>query len=212
MNKGDFIWGSFLLVIIVGLVLPKTQVLFLDTTLTYPYIMGFLKFAVLASMGEVLAIRVHTGIYKKPVGFIYKAIIWGFIGILIVLVFNIFTVGVSDLLNKGLLPFQDSKLSFAFFTSLLMNLCFAPTMMAFHRLTDTLIEAKTTGKYTKLSLTLEKIDWKGFIEFVLFKTIPFFWIPAHTITFLLPTEYRVLMAAFLSIALGTILALAKKLK
>ena len=212
MSKGDFIWGSFLLVMIVGLVLPKTQVLFLHATFTYPYIMGFFKFAVLASMGEVLAIRVHTGIYKKPVGFIYKAIIWGFIGVLIVIVFNIFTVGVLDLLHKGLLMFQDSKLSFAFFTSLLMNLCFAPTMMAFHRLTDTVIEAKTMGEYTKLSLILAKIDWKGFIEFVLFKTIPLFWIPAHTITFLLPTEYRVLMAAFLSIALGTILALAKKLK
>jgi hypothetical protein len=42
------------------------------------------------------------------------------------------------------------------------------------------------------------------------KTIPIFWIPAHTITFLLPSEYRVLSAAFLSIALGTILAFAKK--
>ena len=52
----------------------------------------------------------------------------------------------------------------------------------------------------------------GFVSFVLMKTIPIFWIPAHTITFLLPSEYRVLSAAFLSIALGAILAFAKKKK
>ena len=43
-----------------------------------------------------------------------------------------------------------------------------------------------------------------------FKTIPCFWIPAHTITFLLPENYRILSAGFLSIALGLILTLAKK--
>jgi hypothetical protein len=39
------------------------------------------------------------------------------------------------------------------------------------------------------------------------KTIPFFWYPAHTITFLLPSEQRVLFAALLGIALGVLLAL-----
>jgi len=63
-----------------------------------------------------------------------------------------------------------------------------------------------------LSDVVKRIDWDGFISFVLVKTIPIFWIPAHTITFLLPSEYRVLWAAFLSIALGAILAFAKKKK
>ncbi|HWJ02684.1 MAG TPA: hypothetical protein VNU93_03325, partial [Verrucomicrobiae bacterium] len=62
----------------------------------------------------------------------------------------------------------------------------------------------------KLADVVNHIDWHGFISFVVLKTIPFFWIPAHTITFMLPTEYRVLTAAFLSIALGGILAFAKK--
>jgi len=39
-------------------------------------------------------------------------------------------------------------------------------------------------------------------------TIPFFWIPAHTITFLLPGEYRILFAAVLGIVLGVFLAVA----
>jgi hypothetical protein len=55
-----------------------------------------------------------------------------------------------------------------------------------------------------------RIDWNGFVSFVVVKTIPFFWIPAHTITFLLPPEFRIIAAAFLSIALGIILSFAKK--
>jgi hypothetical protein len=47
-----------------------------------------------------------------------------------------------------------------------------------------------------------RIDWHGFVSFVVLRTIPLFWIPAHTMTFLLPPEFRVLMAAVLSIALG----------
>lgn len=57
---------------------------------------------------------------------------------------------------------------------------------------------------------LDRIDWKGFVTFVVCKTIPVFWIPAHTVTFMLAPEYRVMMAAMLSIALGGILAFAKK--
>jgi hypothetical protein len=46
--------------------------------------------------------------------------------------------------------------------------------------------------------------------FVFKKTIPFFWIPAHTITFLLPPQYRVLYAALLSVVLGILLGVAGK--
>ena len=35
-----------------------------------------------------------------------------------------------------------------------------------------------------------------------------FWIPCHTITFVLPTELRVLFAAALGVVLGSILAIA----
>ena len=210
MRKGDIIWGGLLFLIIGLLLVSKTKVLFLEATTAHPYIMGFLKFAILASMGELLAIRIASGVYSKPKGFLYKALVWGFIGVVIVMIFRIFSVGVNGLLDTGLLPFKDSNLSFAFFTSFLMNITFAPTMMAFHRITDTFIDVKLMDKNNKISHVLERIDWKGFIEFVLFKTIPFFWIPMHTLTFLLPSEYRVLMAAFLSIALGAILAFAKR--
>ena len=60
----------------------------------------------------------------------------------------------------------------------------------------------------RIRLAVERVDWNRFMAFVVGKTIPFFWIPAHTVTFLLPPEYRVFVAALLSIALGLILALA----
>ena len=44
--------------------------------------------------------------------------------------------------------------------------------------------------------------------FVFKKTLPFFWVPCHTITFVLPTELRVLFAAALGVVLGSILAIA----
>ena len=45
---------------------------------------------------------------------------------------------------------------------------------------------------------------------MLLRTIPLFWIPAHTVSFLLPPDYQVLYAALLGVALGLILALAGK--
>jgi hypothetical protein len=43
---------------------------------------------------------------------------------------------------------------------------------------------------------------------VLKKSIPLFWIPAQTVNFLLPEEFRILVAAIYSTVLGVILALA----
>jgi hypothetical protein len=92
-----------------------------------------------------------------------------------------------------------------------MNLSFAPSMMGLHRITDTYADLRFIEKQKNLKLkqVVGKVDWNNFISFVVFITIPGFWIPAHTVTFLLPPEYRVLMAAFLSIALGGILSFAK---
>jgi hypothetical protein len=58
--------------------------------------------------------------------------------------------------------------------------------------------------------TWRKIDWKNIFGFV-FPSLFWFWLPMHTITFSLPEDYRVLMAAALGIALGIILSIAKNL-
>jgi len=211
MKKGDLIWGLAFVLICAFLLNPSTQKSFIAITSAHPYIMGFVKFAILATMGELLAIRIVTADWNKPVGVISRAVIWGFLGMVIVLIFKVFAGGVISAQKSGALPFAGSAFAFAFFTSSIMNLVFAPTMMAFHRVTDTIIDLKAeTGSNPDMKDVTDRIDWYGFVSFVVMKTIPFFWIPAHTITFLLPSEFRVLVAAFLSIALGAILAFAKK--
>ena len=56
--------------------------------------------------------------------------------------------------------------------------------------------------------TLAGLDWHRQWNFVFKKTIPLFWYPAHTVTFLLPGDARVLFAALLGVILGILLAVA----
>jgi len=214
LRKGDFFWLAGLAAFIAILVVPASREIFVKLTTEHAYLGGFAKFFILATMGELLAIRIVTGDWNIPKGLPYRAFVWGLLGMAIVLIFNVFATGITGALANGFLPGGNSKFAFAFFVSFIMNLSFAPTMMAFHRITDTFIDLRYENKKRKVTLSdvVKRIDWDDFVSFVLMKTIPIFWIPAHTITFLLPPEYRVLWAAFLSIALGAILAFAKKKK
>jgi ABC-type phosphate/phosphonate transport system permease subunit len=54
-----------------------------------------------------------------------------------------------------------------------------------------------------------KVNWDMQWNFVIKKTIPLFWFPVHTITFILPPTFQVLFAALLGVALGLILAIKK---
>jgi len=214
MKKGTIQTILWILIIVACgaiLVIPASREVFLATTKAHPYLMGFVKFAILATMGELLAIRIVSGSWSAPKGLQWRSLIWGLIGMLVTLIFQIFSGGISFAMAGGYLPGGDNMLLFAFFVGSIMNLTFAPTFMAAHRFTDTWLDLHYEGKKNIRVLDVTKrIDWNSFVSFVVMKTIPFFWIPAHTITFLLAPEYRVVAAAFLSIALGVILSFAKK--
>ncbi|MCF8000671.1 MAG: hypothetical protein K9K76_02315 [Halanaerobiales bacterium] len=212
MRKGDITWLLLLFSIILFLAIPNTRELFKMATSSYPYLMGFIKFAILATMGEFLTLRIVDKKWEVPVGVYYRIIIWGILGVVIVLVFDLFNSGVERLLIKDMLPGSSTGFALAFFTSFLMNMIFAPTMMAFHSITDTYIDLKFEENKQEVNLkkVVEEVSWSHFVSFVVLKTIPLFWIPAHTIVFLLPEEYRIITAAFLSMALGAILAFASK--
>ena len=187
-------------------------------------IMAFLKFGILATYGEVLGLRIKTGKYNAPnFGIFPRAIVWGVFGIWIAAMMGIFKAGVPAFLDKmGLCGLQEAfssqafsgyKLLGAFGISVIMNATFAPVFMTLHKITDTHIGMNagslksliTPIKFTKI---ITSLNWEVQWNFVLKKTIPFFWIPAHTITFILPSEYQVLFAALLGIALGLILSIA----
>jgi len=184
-------------------------------------VMSFIKFAVLSTLGEVIALRIGTGnYYETGYGILPRMIVWGILGLGINLAFTIFAAGAPAFLayigftdapqamNEG---FSGFKLFVAFTISATMNLIFAPVMMTFHEITDIHITdtgGTVKGLFTRIPFVaiLNKTDWDVMWNFVLKRMIPYFWIPAHTITFLLPVEFRILFAAFLGIALGLILA------
>ncbi len=219
MQLKDLIWIAIIMAISAFIAVPATRNLFVFATTQNPYLMGFTKTAILATMGELLVNRMRQGAYFAGIGMAMKFIVWGLLGMVFVLMFPLFSAGVSDLQQAGLLPVISgtgwaAMLLTAFLTSLLINVVFAPSFMILHRITDTCIELTggrlTSLRHIKVETVITHIDWTYFFRFVVFKTIPLFWIPAHTITFLLPPQFRVLMAAYLSIALGVILTIAKR--
>ncbi len=186
-------------------------------------IMSFIKFAVLATFGELVGLRIKTGnYYRQGFGLVPRALVWGVLGISIYAAFAIFSQGVPFFLeNAGLSGAVESmrqeptlkRFFVSFSISALLNLFFAPVFMVFHKITDTHIEmhqGKLSSIYTPIKFVeiLKNLDWKVQWNFVFMKTIPFFWIPVHSITFLLPPDVRILIAALLGIVLGIILAFA----
>lgn len=210
---GTLYWLLALTIIAISLIAPQSRELFVSTTASHPYIMGFFKFAILSIMGEFLAVRLVSGRWQMIGGILPKMFIWGLLGVAIVLMFALYTGGVDAASASGLLytGYPGIKILRAFYISAFMNLTFGPVFMAVHRITDTWIDSRVSAN-TRPSLgeVVSSIDWAGFMKFVVGKTIPLFWIPAHTITFLLPDQFKVIFAASLSIVLGLILTMAKK--
>jgi hypothetical protein len=200
------------------LIIPFTREVFENLSGNHPYIMGFVKFALLATAGEIIAVKMSSGKWQKPAYLIARIVIWGLIGVWITYMMKMFFIGSGALIEAGLIPGKSlavdgilRKLIRAFATSATMNLTFGPTFMAVHKCSDTYLALRAEGeKKITVAKVIDTVDWKRFVTFTLFKTVPIFWIPAHTLTFLLPSQYQVMLAALLSVALGIILNIKKK--
>lgn len=224
MKKSDIIFVFTLLLILVPLIMwDKSFNAYLSFNKEHGMIISFIKFGLLATLGELIGLRIRTGNYfQKGFGILPKIIIWGFIGLTIKIAFVIFATGTPQLMSylgmdSAMFAMKNSftwsKLGVAFAISSAMNIIYAPVMMTFHKITDIHV-AKYGGKLSSLLIPInfasafKSIDWNIQWNFIFKKTIPIFWIPAHTITFLLPSDFQVLFAALLSIVLGLILAVA----
>ncbi len=203
-----FAIGVFAAVLIIE---PGREV-FKALSSAHPYIMGFVKFALLATAGELLAATIASKAPTAPVKIVWRFVIWGLIGVWITFMMKVYAAAVGALIAQSLLPGGNSTFLRALYTSVIMNTTFGPTFMAVHKCTDKILELKSTEKAATIPAVITGIDWTTFVRFTLFKTVPLFWIPAHTVTFLLPAEYQVMMAAALSVALGIILSLGKRQK
>ena len=187
--------------------------------------MSFIKFAILSTVGELIGLRISTGNYYKPgFGILPRALVWGIFGMGINFAFIVFSTGVPAFITylgveeaASLMtgPLSWQKLGVAFAISTAMNTIFAPVFMTLHKITDTHILAtggSLKGFFTPIPMgqIMQAMNWNVQWNFVFKKTILFFWIPAHTVTFLLPAESRILFAALLGVALGIILAVAAR--
>lgn len=190
----------------------------------HPFVMSFIKFAVLATFGECIGLRITNGVWnRKGFGIVPRALVWGVLGVGISMAMTLFSSGTPAVLAQagvdgaaealaGALTWK--KAFVALCISVAMNTVFAPVFMTFHKVTDSHI-ARTGGTVRGFFSTplhmgelLAAIDWRRQWGFVFARTIPLFWYPAHTITFLLPGDLRVLFAALLGVALGVLLAIA----
>ncbi len=229
MKKHDFIF----LVLIIILFSPFfifTQVyeFYKDFNHNHGMIMSFIKFAILATIGESIGLRIKTNKYNyKGFGLLPRAIVWGFLGMFIKVAFIVFAagmpvfaefIGIEDAVKAfQSTPVTSSKLIVSFFIGTGLNIMFAPVFMVLHKVTDSHIVENggtLTGflKPIDFGKHLQEIDWKIQWNFVFKKTIPLFWIPAQTGVFLLPAEHRILAAALLSIVLGVIMAVASQMQ
>ncbi len=177
--------------------------------LTNHYVLSFIKFAILATLGEIIASSIRNKKLTIPHSVGYRMLIWGLLGIWIAFMMGVFAEAMGAKLAKSNSAILHTKFAFAFLTSLVMNTSFGPVFMVLHKHTDTYLDLRHKNKTGKIafSTVCKNVDYFAYIKNVLIGTIPTFWLPAHTITFLLPGEFRVVFAAVLSICLGIILSL-----
>lgn len=228
MKKSDFLFLLLVAVLFLPFVLSSDLYAWYKSfNAAHGMIMSFLKFAILSTLGECLGLRISTGVYNRPgFGIIPRMVVWGILGVGINMAMIVFSKGVPQLLvYMGMTnavevmaaSFCMDKFWVAFCISLGMNGIFAPVFMTFHKITDTHIlqcGGSVKSLLTPIPMTqiITHLNWNVQWNFVFKKTIPFFWIPAHTVTFLLPEEARVLFAALLGVILGILLAVAARKK
>jgi len=162
-----------------------------------PLLSAMIQFAILGTLGEIISFSLRQKKIAIPCTWwqmILKMLAWAVLGVLIKLAFVGMKGFALALIEHGFLPFSfNGGLGWAFSVSVLTNLLFGPQMMAFHRLEDNLIMRQ-----------------KGFVGIQRsWATLLWFWIPAHTLTFLLPSDLQIGLAALWSLALGLIMGLTR---
>ena len=204
MKKSDFIF----LLVAIAIFLPffvsdAVYEWYKSFNTAHGMTMSFLKFAILSTMGEMIGLRISTGvsmiIFSKGVPMFME-----YMGM----------ANASDTINGEMCL---EKIMIALAISVAMNSIFAPVFMTLHKITDTHISncagsVKALVTPIPMKQIITELNWAVLWGFVFKKTIPLFWYPAHTITFLLPPTMRVLFAAVLGIVLGVLLAVAAKKK
>lgn len=157
----------------------------------HPITTAMAQFAVLGTLGELISKWIGSRRVFSPFGLrgtLLRMLGWAALAVCIKYAFTGFVAFVDGLVSHGLLP-EPGALGRAFAVSLSMNLQFGPFLVITHRLLDNAIDGRPNWA---------NLD-KGFLSLL------WFWVPAHTLTFMLPADFRIGLAALWSLALGLIL-------
>lgn len=218
MSKNCIIWLILFICLTTLLIVPSSRQTILAVTKLHPYIMGFMKFAIFGFLGELLGGRILNGKWEKIKGTGLRIVAWGFFGVIIAFVLPLSFSGARILLDQFVLPFEKNvflnHLVQAFLASMVLNMLPGPMAIIYHKIAETYIELGhgRFGKMIKIrfSHAIRKIDWENQMGFVILKICLIIFIPLHTITFMLPSNYRVLLAAYSTILLGAVLGYSKQ--
>ncbi|NUM69974.1 MAG: hypothetical protein HUU43_03930 [Ignavibacteriaceae bacterium] len=167
-----------------------------DTVTAWPILTAMIQFAVLGTLGDLISywiINKKADLPYKAHVIFYKMAEWALLAVCIKYAFTGFGGFVDALVSHGMLP-EPGGFMRALYKSVFMNLQFGPFLVIMHRILDNLIAGEKSWK--NLDKGMYSLLW--------------FWIPAHTITFILPRPYQIGLAAVWSVALGVILGFYKR--
>ena len=178
-----------------------------STTFPMSIYMAMIQFAILGTLGDCIGKCMQNKKIYWPFDLkesLWKPIEWAILAVLIKYAFLGMYGFLDRLIESNYLPEilkvnADGSNGFfrAFTWSVIMNMQFGPLLILLHRILD----------YAPLG---KKIVWTN-IGKGLFMLV-WWWIPAHTVTALLPQAFQVGMAAFWSIVLGLLLGLINPAK
>jgi hypothetical protein len=160
----------------------------------HPILSAVIQFAILGTLGEFLAQWVAHKRFFMPFTLLltgWKMVVWAILGVCIKYAFTGMEGFVNALVEHNLLPAAcgPAGLAHAFAKSMAANLQFGLFLVLFHRVLDNLVV--TRKNWANLHKAMYSLLW--------------FWIPAHTVTFSLPKEFQIGLAALWSLVLGIIL-------
>ncbi|HPY95874.1 MAG TPA: hypothetical protein PL063_01530 [Candidatus Cloacimonadota bacterium] len=171
---------------------------YIDLVIAYPILSAMVQFAILGTLGDMIAKWVQEKKLFMPFSFmitLWKMVEWAFLAILIKYAFVGFQGFVGGLIEHGMLPsYVENGVFRAFSVSFLMNAQFGLLLVLLHRILD--------------YLPIGKVQWKGIDKG--FYSLFWFWIPAHTVTFSLDKPFQIGLAAVWSLVLGLLLGLFNK--
>lgn len=157
----------------------------------YPILSAMAQFSILGTLGDMIAKWLQKGTLFMPytaITLLFKMLEWALLAVCIKYAFVGFQGFVGSLVAHEMLP-ELGLFGHAFAISVTMNLQFGLFLVIFHRYLDNVIAKERN--WMNLDKGMKSLVW--------------FWVPAHTITFMLDKPYQIGLAALWSVVLGIIL-------